>query len=102
MACLYLACVLGAISALFVIDFEDLSREDRVGSLVGCILLGVMSFPLAMLFGFGPFLPRKNWAWIYGIVLIAIGLTSPCCMPVSIPLLIFWIKPEIRAYYFGS
>ena len=39
------------------------------------------------------------WAWIYGMVLICIGLTSPCCLPVTIPLLIGWIKDDAKAYF---
>jgi hypothetical protein len=45
------------------------------------------------------FLPLRRWAWIYHIVLISIGMTSCCCLPVCIPLLIFWIKPEMQAYF---
>jgi 1-acyl-sn-glycerol-3-phosphate acyltransferase len=42
--------------------------------------------------------PRK-WVWIYGIVLIALGMTSICFLPFLIPLLIFWCKPEVRGWY---
>jgi hypothetical protein len=37
--------------------------------------------------------------WVYDLVVICVGMTSFCCMPVCIPLLIFWIKPEVRAYF---
>ena len=34
-----------------------------------------------------------------GDVLIALTLTSCCFWPFSIPLLIFWVKPDVRTYY---
>jgi hypothetical protein len=53
----------------------------------------------AVAYAVGLLMPRKPWAWIYGIVLIAIGMTSACCIPATIPLLIFWIKPEAKAFF---
>jgi len=62
-------------------------------------LLIVICVPLAIGFGVGVFLPREPWAWIYGIVTIGIGMTSCATLPFCIPLLIFWIKPETKAYF---
>lgn len=45
------------------------------------------------------FIPNKSWAWVYHLVLICIGLTSPCCLPASLPLMIFWFKPETKAWF---
>ena len=58
-----------------------------------------VGLPLGVAFGITPFLPKRKWAWIYHLVAICIGLTSICCMPASIPLLIFWIKPETKAFF---
>ena len=44
------------------------------------------------------FLPRRPWAWVYHLVNIALGLTG-CCFFVTIPLLIFWLKPETQQYF---
>lgn len=57
-----------------------------------CLVLGI-----AFLVSF--FLPRKPWAWVYDLVLICIGFTSACCLPACIPLLIYWLKPEAKAYF---
>ena len=101
-------CVLMALLYLFVVvagvfliiaapaDREMSAEEAR---LVGGIML-FMGIALAIPFLIGAFLPRKSWAWVFGLVLICIGLTSVCCMPVTIPLLINWIKPETK-FYFG-
>jgi hypothetical protein len=32
-------------------------------------------------------------------VIICLGMTSACFLPVCIPLLIFWIKPETKLYF---
>jgi uncharacterized membrane protein HdeD (DUF308 family) len=45
------------------------------------------------------FLPRKPWAWILGIDLIALGMTFISFAPFLIALLIFWIKPETQAFF---
>ena len=45
------------------------------------------------------FLPRRKWAWVYGLVLIALGFTSIVVIPFSVALLVFWIKPNVREYY---
>ena len=33
------------------------------------------------------------------LILIAISMTSLCCIPAAVPLIIFWIKEENRQYY---
>lgn len=63
------------------------------------VVLAAIGIPLAALFAAGVFLPNRPWVWIYDIVLIAIGLTSCCFWPATIPLLIYWIKPEVRVWF---
>ena len=64
------------------------------------IMIFGLSSLMAAAFGVALFLPPKPWTWVYHLVMICMGLTSPCCMPASIPLLIFWIKDDSR-HYFG-
>ena len=61
-----------------------------------CIVFGV-PFLFASLLPL--FVEPKPWLWVYGIVLIALGLTSCCFWPVCIPLLIFWLKPDIQRFF---
>ncbi len=69
--------------------------------IMGALYLGLGSvFALAFLVSF--FLPRSKGTWIYDLVLICLGLTSCCCLPASIPLLIFWIKQETRDWFYGG
>jgi hypothetical protein len=62
-----------------------------LAALLGLVLLA--AFAAALL------LPPKPWVWIYHLVLITVGMTSACCLPACIALLVFWLKPETRAYF---
>lgn len=54
---------------------------------------------LFLIFAVALFLPPKPYNWIVGIVLMALGMTSCCFLPFLIPLLIYWLKPETKAYF---
>lgn len=73
------------------------ARDDEM--YIQGILLAAISLPLLAAFAAAPFLPRRPWVWIFDIVMICIGLTSVCTMPASIPLLIFWLKPETKVWF---
>lgn len=73
---------------------EDVTAQRVNGAIYGFAgLLGLGFHAVAL------FLPRRPWAWIYGIVVIAIGMTSCCILPAAIPLLIAWLKPEMKARF---
>ncbi len=76
MAVLYLLCIGLGIAFLFITPSNP---SDNL--VIPGIAILIVSIPLTIMFGIAPFLPRKKWVWIYGIVLIAIGLTSICTMP---------------------
>ena len=42
---------------------------------------------------------RRPWVHTLGTVMIALGMTSLCCAPIQIPLLITWLKPETKRWY---
>ena len=100
MAIVYLL-VIVLVSLGWFLDESDLRKAD-----LSPIFLYVY---MAMLYGIGAvlagayiasfFLSPKPWTWVYHLILICIGLSSPCCMPISIPLLIFWIKDDNRRYF---
>ncbi len=62
------------------------------------ILLLILSIPFIVICALPIFLPRKPWVWIYSLIIIGLGMTG-CCLPACIPILIFWIKPEVKRYY---
>ena len=96
MALLYISMAVMGIVSMFTEPDQDMSpAEAKIMGTVFLILGLVFFVPYAL----APFLPRKSWVWVLGLVLICLGLTSACCLPVCIPLLIFWLKPEMKAFY---
>ena len=100
MAIVYALCVAGGAWVLAVPTDALASRDlDPAEVQIQGALLLVISLPLMLAFGAAPFLPRRKWVWVYDLVLVAIGLTSVCCLPITIPLLIYFIKPETKAWF---
>ncbi len=97
MTLLYLFCfVVGIVFVATEPTGRDMSADEA--RVMGMVFIG-MGLVLAVPFAIGPFLPRKPGAWVFGLVLICLGLTSVCCLPVTVPLLIHWIKPETKSYF---
>jgi hypothetical protein len=97
MALLYLLCTVFGVVLLAAAD-KLADGEDTEAIYVQGVILLVIGGALLLLYGIAPFLPRRKFAWIYGFITIGIGLTSLCTLPFCIPLLIFWVKPETKAY----
>lgn len=94
-----LGCLLTALIGIVYMLTEpepDMSAEEAKIMGVLFLIFGLLFF---LPYAFAPFLPRQSWVWVFGLVLICLGLTSTCCLPVCIPLLIFWLKPEMKAFY---
>lgn len=97
LALAYVVCVVAGI-VLIVLAPADKDMSETEAQILGGVVAAVCLL-LLIAYGAGPFLPQKPWAWVFGLVLICIGLTSACCLPAAIPLLIFWLKPETKAYF---
>ena len=97
MALLYLVTAIVGVVFL-VIEPTDPDMTEAEAKVMGSVflILGLVFFAGYVA---GPFLPRTSWAWIFGLVLICIGLSSACCLPVCLPLLLFWLKPELKAFF---
>ena len=67
--------------------------------LITGIVYAILGVVFGIVFAVALFLPRKPWNWVVAIVMIALGLTSCCMLPFLIPLLIYWVKPETKAYF---
>lgn len=97
MAVLYvLVAVLGVFLASYAPRTREYSPEETMIMGIIYAVLGVIFF---IIFAVAFFLPRKPYNWIVGIVMMALGMTSCCFMPFLIPLLIYWVKPETKAYF---
>jgi hypothetical protein len=100
MALVYVLVTVGGVAMYVMADeFAGDPEMPPGGVRIQGAVMAVIGVPLAGLFAAGALLPRRPWVWIYDLVLIAIGLTSCCFWPASIPLLIFWIKPEARGWF---
>ena len=94
-ACLFLFLVVIAFIALLTEPEGNDPPEDKIT----IAMFAGVGLLFALPYAAGPFLPRKKWAWVLGIVLICIGMSNALCLPVAIPLLIWWLKAETKAYY---
>jgi asparagine N-glycosylation enzyme membrane subunit Stt3 len=79
----------------------DLLREEPEFQDFPLRIYLFLCLALAVPFGLWAFLPSRPWVWVYGIVLIAIGLGSCLTLPVCVFLLIRWIEPRVREWYEG-
>lgn len=82
----------------FMIPAEDMDMPPYLSLLMGILflLMGLVMLAACML----PLLLRpRSWLWTYNLVIICIGMTSACFLPICIPLLIYWLKPEAKNYF---
>jgi len=70
-------------------------RYARVGLITLCTALSLTFLAV-------PALPRRPWVWGYGLACIVLGMTSFVVIPLALPLLLFWVKPETKAYFVAS
>jgi hypothetical protein len=101
MAALYLICLAAVIFGTVYYRHEMVMPLDADSWVLVAylgLLFGICGV-LALVYLSSFFIHPRPWAWIYHLVLICVGLSSPCIMPASIPLLIFWIRPETRQYF---
>jgi hypothetical protein len=73
--------------------------ESDFARIIMGVVFTIMGLGLAVASALPFFFSPRPWLWVYSLVLICLGLTSPCFLPFSIPLMIFWLKPETKAYY---
>lgn len=101
MTALYLLCIVGGVAMLFFGPALAKSPDDPPQAfwIAYGVLLLILGAVLAGMFAAALFLTPKSWVWVYSVVLICLGMTSACCLPASIPLLLYWFKPEVQSYY---
>ncbi|WP_169975095.1 hypothetical protein [Tautonia rosea] len=93
--CFCVALLYGSLGLVVAADWrfgifrDPADRPDRQFlPVVAAIALGV-----ATLFAVGPFLPKRPWAWTYGLILILVGNI------LTVPLALCWISRGARGYY---
>jgi hypothetical protein len=91
-----LVALMGVFLAAFAPPTRQYNSEETFVMGVIYAVLGVVFF---LVFTVALFLPRKPYNWVVGIVMMALGMSSCCFLPFLIPLLMYWIKPETKAYF---
>lgn len=82
----------------FMIPAEDMDMPPYLSLLMGILflLIGLLLLAASML----PLLLRpRPWLWTYNLVIICLGMTSACFLPFCVPLLISWLKPEVKNHF---
>jgi hypothetical protein len=99
MTVLYLLAVVMCVLCFvtFVSDAEV--RESGVEYIVASVLLIAVNLAFLLPNIVALFLRPRPWVWIYGLVIICLGMHSCCWLPACVALLIFWFKPETKAYF---
>jgi hypothetical protein len=62
------------------------------------VVITVLYLPLLVVYAVGLAAPRRRWLYMYGIVVCALSMTCGGCWMFAIPTLIFWLKPETKAW----
>ena len=94
---LYLGLIGGGV-ALALMDPKEL-HQPPLGLLVAAVLTIALGGGLLVVSLLPLVLSPRPWLWLYNLLVIALGLSSGCFWPICIPLLIYWIKPDTRAYF---
>lgn len=85
------------------LSFSSLIPSETQEDAMAMKFAGALYIALGLVFGaafvVGIFSKNQRWAWIYNLVLICLGMSSCLFLPACIPLLIFWVKPETKAWY---
>ena len=96
--CLVYAATAAASIYFFIVDPAEVELGTVATRLIGglLLLLGLALFAACLL---PLLLTPRPWLWTYDFVIICLGMTSACFLPVCVPLLIFWIKPETKRHF---
>ena len=99
MCLLCFATVGGAIWAL--IEFSTRAPGSGTDDLVVfTAIYGTVALLMAIPWMVAVFAGRRPWVHTLGTVLIVLTMVGICyCLPVAIPLLIVWLKPEVKRWY---
>ncbi len=85
-----------AIGVLGVLFAAEITAGDPGLKEWECVIIGVV-YGLVSILGFAAYSVALFWrrgmgGWIYNIVLLVLSLQHCCIWPMTIPILIFWIK----------
>jgi hypothetical protein len=70
-----------------------------VSTVIGGIVYTGMGLVVLVPFMIALFGGRRQWVHTLALVLIALSMMLLCCLPIGIPLLIVWQKPETKRWF---
>ncbi len=93
-----LAAVIGV--ALLAMGAEGASApgEELIRQALGGVYL-VLGLSLAGVCAWAALAGRRKYAWYLHLVLMILGCTSCACLPFGVPLIVYWLRPETKAWY---
>ena len=62
------------------------------------VMIGVMAIATSAIYWLPFYFGNRPWVWTYSLVVICLGMGS-CTIVAALPLLIYWLKPETKAYF---
>jgi hypothetical protein len=71
----------------------DIEDWIAAGVLMTVGIVGAIPYVIPLFAG------RKAWVHTLGTIAIALPMTSMCCLPIAVPVLLVWLKPETRRYF---
>ncbi len=89
----------GAMGLVIVFAGASIDSGEQPDAIVMGSAYAIFGLLFGLLYLVAAVLPGKPYNWIVGIVTIALGLSSCCFLPATVPLLIYWMKPETKAYF---
>jgi hypothetical protein len=90
---------LGGLVVMFTPLFTSSMASSGVETWVAGMFYGGLGTAFFIPWVIALFGGRKPWVHTLGTVMIALGMTQICCLPILIPLLINWLKPETKRWY---
>ena len=91
-----LTALMGVVMLSGGLGSQEAERAEQL--IYGVAFLGV-SLPLMVASAATIFLPRRPWAWVCHVIMIALGTSSCCLLPFSIVLLIKYLEPDVKRYF---
>jgi hypothetical protein len=72
--------------------------KDAAPLLINGVFMTVLGGVFTPIGALAVWAPRRKWTWILNLVLLGKGALT-CCLPLALPVLIGWLKPDVRKYY---
>ena len=95
MALLYFAVL---VAGVLLVVFAPQSGNGIPLTIMGAVYIAlgfVLALAYSLVFAFKP----SPGSWVFHLILICIGFGGCPTIAAAVPLLIFWIKPEIKRFY---